>query len=56
MFKRLFKLENGDWVYSDGKTLWVEVVYDDEEIHLKKPSKKENEEIVGKLTDYYWRR
>ena len=55
VFKRLFKLENGDWVYSDGKTLWIEILYDEDEIHLRKPLKKESEEIVGELTDCYWK-
>jgi len=50
--KRVFRLESGDWVYSDGKRFMVKVKCDDK-IRLEEPTKEEAEEILEKLHMYY---
>jgi len=49
VFKRIFKLDSTDWIYSDGKALWIEVQCDDKEIRVKRPSDEEAEKILERL-------
>jgi len=49
LFKRIFRLETTDWIYSDGKALWIEVICDDNEIRVKRPSDEEAEAILERL-------
>lgn len=49
MLKRVFKLESTDWIYSDGRSLWIEVSCDDVEIRLRKLSEKEGEKVLEEI-------
>jgi len=47
--KRVFRLKNGTWVYSDGELMLVERECNDIAILLKEPNAKERQEILEKI-------
>ena len=49
MFKKIFKLENADWVYSNGSKFMIEVEVNDDDIRLREPTREECEEILKHL-------